>query len=86
LSSQRSPAIRIRDILLTILLFSPFILLVGGGIAMCFLDAPGERLDARGYWILGIMVVPYFLMMAVALIWGKPQEPDYDDDDKHLPC
>ena len=68
-SLQRSPAIRIREILLAILLFSPFILLVGGGIAMCFLYAPGERLDARGYWILGIMVVPYFLMMTVTLIW-----------------
>jgi len=70
-----------------IFLSSPFILLVGGGIAMCFLYAPGERLDARGYWILGIMLVPYFLMMAVALLWGELQEPDYDDEDApDLPC
>lgn len=58
--------------------FSPYLLLVGGGILMCCLYAPGERIDARGYWILAVMLVPSFLMVALSLIWGEPQDPNDD--------
>jgi hypothetical protein len=62
--------------------FGPFIFLLAGGIAMCCLYEPGERLDALGYWILSIMGVPYLLMVLYLLIWRPPAEPDDDDPDE----
>lgn len=49
---------------------------------MCFLYAPGEKLDERGYWILGIMVVPFFLMILLSLIWREREEPDDEEEDE----
>ena len=49
---------------------------------MCCLYEPGERIDARGYWILAIMIVPYFLMIALTLFWREPEEPDDEETDE----
>lgn len=49
---------------------------------MCCLYAPGERIDARGYWILALMVTPYLLMGLSFLIWPSPPEPDDEDPDE----
>jgi len=51
---------------------------------MSFLYAPGELIDARGYWVLGMMVVPYFLMVVLALIWREREEDD-DGNEAELP-
>jgi hypothetical protein len=64
------------------LVLSPFVFLVGGGIAMCCLYKPGERIDALGYWILAIMVTPYLLMGLSFLIWRPLPEPDEEDFDE----
>jgi hypothetical protein len=66
--------------LCALLLLSPFILLVGGGIAMCFLYAPGERLDARGYWILAAILIPYFLLVLLPLACGDKEEQGDEEE------
>jgi hypothetical protein len=48
---------------------------------MCCVYERGERIDAFGYWILAIMLLPYFLMCLLLLIWREEEEPDDDDDD-----
>ncbi len=50
--------------LLTLLALLPWLLVIGGGISMCLLYEPGERIDAIGYGILGFI----FLALLVGLL------------------
>jgi hypothetical protein len=65
-----------------ICVIAAYVLLLGGGVTMCCLYAPGERIDARGYWILAIMLVPQLLIVLRLLIWREPEEPEDDDADE----
>jgi hypothetical protein len=70
----------LREILPFVLVLTPFALLLGGGAAMCFLYAPGERLDTRGYWILAIMLAPYFLLVLLVLALGDKDEQGDEEE------
>jgi hypothetical protein len=52
-----------------ICLLTPLGFLVCGGIAMCCLYKPGERIDALGYWIIAIMWTPSIISALVVLFW-----------------
>jgi hypothetical protein len=65
-----------------ILVSSPFILLLGGGIAMCCLYKPGERIGSLGYWILAVMLTPYFLMILLMLVWREREDDEPDEADE----
>lgn len=51
----------------------PWLFLVGGGISMCVLYKPGEKIGTVGYWILAIMVAPLLAtgVLAIALSWRR---------------
>ena len=51
----------------------PWLFLVGGGISMCVLYAPGEKIGTVGYCILAIMVTPLLAagVLAIMLSWRR---------------
>lgn len=70
-----------RTILAAVLVSLPWLFLIGGGISMCVLYGPGERIDAIGYVILAVMITPLlaFYMLAIIWSWWRPH-PDLDVD------
>jgi hypothetical protein len=53
-----------------LLLLLPWPLLIAGGITMCVLYAPGERIDTVGYIILAIMLLPLFASLLITAVWS----------------
>jgi hypothetical protein len=71
--------IRLLHVLQLFWVLSGLLAPLAGGIAMCCLYAPGEQLDARGYWIVSLMLSRYFVTVFVALIGGSREEPEDED-------
>jgi hypothetical protein len=53
--------------------------LVVGGIAMCCLYERGAPLDARGYWIVSVMLAPLVLVGLLFSFWRPPADEDTDE-------
>jgi hypothetical protein len=62
----RQPKIWEKGAALLVLL--PWLLLIGGGISMCVLYQPGERIGTVGYVILAIMLVPLLAALLGTLV------------------
>jgi hypothetical protein len=77
---HRKPQLGKWTVLLALLVLLPWLLLIGGGITMCVLYAPGERIGTAGYVILAIMILPWLVANAWAMIlcWRWEQYLDLD--------
>jgi hypothetical protein len=79
---EREDAIGPRSILTAVFALSPLIVLLAGGIAMCCLYRPGERLGPLGYWIVWTMLAASFLIVLAALLGRTPEMDDEVDADE----
>ena len=62
-----------------VLALLPWITFVGGGMSMCVLYEPGERVDGLGYSILAFMVTP-LLIWAIVVVGDNWRRPYLDVD------
>jgi len=44
------------------------LVLIGGGVSMCVLYAPGERIGTVGYCILAVMFAAIFVVVSVPIV------------------
>jgi hypothetical protein len=70
-----------RRILLGLVVLSPFLILLAGGITMCCLYRPGERIGPVGYWIVSIMLADSFFIVLAALL-GRPPDTEAGEADE----
>jgi hypothetical protein len=70
-----------RGVLVVIAALCPYGVMLAGGVAMCCLYQPGERIGALGYWILSLMLVAASVPVLTLLICGASEGDDDDSED-----